>query len=358
MTVGLDHAWPSGLVGRSSGWSERRSPEATMLHPPLAARRPVGLAPRWAALRLPIGEDGKADPERAEPSTLSIKVTPRPGLPEGLSSGASSALLRETDGTVIRVKRCGFATLGVGGRAGHVGRVGLMSIAEALQECRMLAAFRRQGLNDAARPISVDILADPSVPFFEDHAYAAVRLVVTSDVRADEWFLRILEDDLASAGLPPPWLRIIDDERISLRNVAEATVALRCGRAMGRVADLGGALGGLLRATHDAGLFRGRGSVWMGNDVIGADGRLSAIDADGGAMSGAGSWAVMKRIEATEYAAGFADCFSWGQPDWLAEPATILAEAFWEGYRAGSEPRIEGGTPLGARLRDVMAGDT
>lgn len=336
----LDFAWPAGLLGRSSGWSQSRSAEGTMVHPPITLRRPVGLAPRWRALRIAVGADGRPDTGRLEPSTMLIKLNPGPGLLPGLSSGASSALMRLDSGEVVRIKRCGFATLGVGKRNGYVGRVGLMGVSEALQESRMLATFRAQGLCPACEPLSIELLADPSVPFFHEHACAAVRIRIESDVRADEWLLRLIAEGLRAAGVPGPFLRVAADERVSLVRAQEAAPALATGQIQEQAAQLGRALGGLLRAVHDTGLLRGRGSVWMGNDIVGSDGRLSAVDADGGAQSGAESLGLMRRIEAAEYAAGFADCFSWGQPDWLAEIATVLTEGFWEGYRAAARPMV------------------
>lgn len=339
----FDFAWPEGLIGRSSSWSDKRSPDQTMLHPPVASRREVKLAARWRALRLAVNEDGEVDAARAEPTRLLIKA--RPDAPDavGLSSGAASALIRDAAGGVQRLKRCGYAELGVGPRTGFVGRIGMMSIAEALQECRMLATFRAQGLCPACTPESIEILADPTAPFFKPHAFAAVRVRITSDVRADEWFLLILTRALEAAGLAPPFFTIQDDERIALRAVADALPVLEAAQVLERVARLGRGLGGLMRAVHDAGLLRGRGSVWLGNDVVGPDLRLSAVDADGGARpANSAGGGAMPRIEAAEYAAGFADCYSWGQPDWLAEPATVLCEAFWEGYRSAAAPNVAG----------------
>ncbi|MGE3914419.1 MAG: hypothetical protein AB7F78_01870 [Hyphomicrobiaceae bacterium] len=310
-----------------------------MQHPPVVARRPVGLAQRWKAVRLAVDGEGVPLAEGAVEVRQLVKVSPAAGLPTGLSSGASSALVQEPDGRVVRIKRCGFATKGVGGPAGQVGRIGFMSLAEALQECRMLATFRAQGLCDACIPEAIDILADRDVPFFKEGAYASVRIRIASDVRADEWLLALIAEELAAAGLPGAALRITRDEIVGLADPPAALAALRRSRAFERTALLGRGLGGLLRAVHDAGLLRGRGSVWMGNDIVGPDLGLSAVDADGGAISGTGGWATMRRIEAVEYAAGFADCFSWGQPDWLAEVATLLAEGFWDGYRGAAAAR-------------------
>lgn len=312
-----------------------------MLHPPFAPRRAVGLAPRWKSLRLDIDEFGKPDTGTARPGKISIKVSPGEDRMNALSSGASSALVRSPEGAIVRLKRCGFATKGIGGRSGYVGRVGLMSLAEALQEAAMLSALRRQGLCAACRPIAIDILADPEAPIFSEHAWASLSIAITSDVRADEYFMRIITADLIKAGLPRPFIEIEGDEKIMLTNWQQAAAALAAGRAAERIAKLGKALGGFLRAAHDAGIMRGRGSVWMGNDVIGADGRLSAVDCDGGTREAEGSWTMMKRVEAAEYAAGFADCFSWGQETWLAELATIMTEMFWEGYRSAAESKTE-----------------
>ncbi|MFO1151167.1 MAG: hypothetical protein U1E62_22550 [Alsobacter sp.] len=190
-------------------------------------------------------------------------------------------------------------------------------------------------------PRYIDVLADPNAPFFEDNAYATVHIAATSDVRADEFFLAILADELRRGGLPDPVFRVADDERLIPVSVADTLDILHKGDAWHRVSELGHALGGFLRAVHDAGLLRGRGSVWMGNDIVGADGRLSAVDFDGGARDEAKSATILKRIEAADYAAGFADCYSWGQQDWLAEGATILTETFWEGYRRALNPSIQ-----------------
>lgn len=351
MTAGaLDFAWPTGLIGRASGWSEKRDPFQTIAHPPISMRKDVALVPRWRALRVPVAADGSFDATRCEATDLLIKVSPGGGGRPGLSSGASSALVREPDGQVIRIKRCGFTTRGVGGRAGYVGRIGMMSIAEAVQECRMLAIFRAQGLCPACRPVSLDILADPQAPFFNDHAYAVARIAVTSDVRADEWFLEILKSALEAQGLERPVLEIRNDEQLRLRKPAEGLAALRSAKPYDRVAVLGRGLGGFLRAVHDAGLLRGRGSVWFGNDVVGPDLRLSAIDADGGALvaaRGGQGLAARQRIEVAEYAAGFADCFSWGQSDWLAEASTVLCETFWEGYRGAAAANVAGSGLVG-----------
>ena len=341
MAEDLELDWPATLIGRSSGWHPSISPEATMLHPPVTPRRPVSLAPRWRALRLQVDAEGRPDASPPTATRLLVKVSPAAGLLPGLSSGASSALIRDADGSVVRIKRCGFATKGVGGRNGHVGRIGLMGLAEALQESRMLATFRRQGLCPACEPIAIEILADKTAPFFEDGAYGAVRIRVASDTRADEWFLKLLRDTLHKAGLAEPTLQIQAGERISLTQLAEASRAISQSDLDARTFDLGRGLGGLLRAVHDAGLLRGRGSVWMGNDIVGPGGRLSAIDCDGGALADAHASSTMKGIEAAEYAAGFADCYSWGQPDWLAKLATLLADGFWDGYRAAAKPEIQ-----------------
>ncbi len=312
-----------------------------MQHPPVAARRDVGLAPRFKGLRLLVDDGGAPQPDGAVAVAMPVKVTPQPGLPKGLSSGASSALLREADGRTVRIKRCGFATRGIGGPVGHVGRIGLMGIAEALQECRMLAMFRAQGLAAACKPEAIDILADPSVPFFEENAYAMVRIGVTSDVRADEWLLRLVTEELDAGGHEDVRMSVAGNERIGLDAGGKAIGLEVTGRLLERAGALGKGLGGLMRATHDAGLLRGRGSVWMGNDVVGPDLRLSAVDADGGARwIGEGSLAAMRRIEVAEYAAGFADCYSWGQPDWLAELTTVLFETFLDGYRAAADFKV------------------
>ncbi len=341
MVQPLDFAWPANMYGRSSGWAEKRSPGATIAHPPIVKRTEIQLVPRWKALRVPLTPDGRLDFDQAEPSQIYIKVSNSPlqGRP-ALSSGASSALVREVDGTMTRIKRCGFGTHGVGHRYGFVGRIGMMGISEALSECHMLSRFRAQGLCPACQPISVDILADHSVPFFGEHASGVARVRVTSDVRADEWFLSLLAHELERAGLAAPVFVIRDDEIVRLREPAAALAALRAARPYDRVHQLGRGLGGLLRAVHDAGLLRGRGAVWMGNDIVGPDLKLSAIDCDGGAISGAGSAKTMRRIEAVEYAAGFADCFSWGQQDWLAEATTVLCDSFWEGYGAAAAPEV------------------
>jgi len=337
----LDFAFPSSLIGRSSSWSDGRPPEATMQHPPIAARRPVSLAPRLKGVRLLVDNAGAPQVDGAVPVMMAVKVSPQASLPGGLSSGASSALVREADGRTVRIKRCGFATRGIGGPVGHVGRIGLMGIAEALQESRMLALFRAQGLATACKPEALDILADPSAPFFEENAYAMVRIAVTSDVRADEWLLRLVTEELAAIGRGDVRMSVAGGERVGLEASGKPVGLEIKGRLLERTESLGRGLGGLMRATHDAGLLRGRGSVWMGNDVVGPDLRLSAIDADGGARSiGEGSLANLRRIEVAEYAAGFADCYSWGQPDWLAELATVLFETFLDGYRAAADFKV------------------
>jgi hypothetical protein len=351
MTNDLTFAWPEGLLGRSSAWVDQRDAALTILHPPFARRREVYLERLGRGLRIPIAAGyGVADDQlfhtkNAHSVDILIKTsTPSSTALRALSSGASSALVPEAD-YVVRLKRCGFAEIGVGQRLSSSsspvlsGRIGLMTLAEAIQECRMLRTFRSQGLCPACDPLSIDLLADPSLPYFYEQAYAVSRIRVDSDVRADEWLLKMVIDEITKE-TGQDLVDVRDGEYISVRMPMEVSFLLSRGHLAERVADLGRGLGGLMRATHDAGLLRGRGSVWFGNDVVGPEGLLSAVDADGGARDSNDGAEHAESIEVFEYAAGFADCVSWGQPDWLAGVAAVLNEAFYDGYRSAAEPRL------------------
>lgn len=351
MTTPFDFAFPKAAFGRSSGWGEKRQAAQTIAHPPIVSRREVRLAERWRGMRIALDASGVPNLDQATPTRLLIKAADGEAGRPALSSGASSALLREADGQVTRIKRCGFARNGVGARVGYIGRIGMMGLGEALHEGRMLATFHAQGLCAACRPTAIEIAADPDAPFFKEQACAAVRVAVTSDVRADEWMLIILNRELEQGGVEPPFFVVQGEERVLLRQFGIANAVLQERRSGERMAILGRGLGGLMRAVHDAGYVRGRGSAWFGNDVVGPDLRLSAVDADGGAADASTSLAVMKRVEVADYAAGFADYFSWGQSDWIAEYATILCEMFWEGYRTAAPPNVIGSLEAKPRLK-------
>jgi hypothetical protein len=347
----FDVRFPREAYGHSSGWHPRRA-FSLKRQPDLAPRMPValeacgdavafrlvdGLLDLCEARDFPVGFMVKRDPATAGPHALA-----------GLSSGGGSALF-SIDDSVYRLKRCGQAYDGFTDEPYFTHAIvsaretlevtakplgGLMTIATALLELEMAGAFRSNGLSPAIEPVGMLIVTGlAGLP--AGASPAAVLYRIESDLRLDEVVYMALSPVLAElfdAG-------VLAYDPLSGWWDAAGTPMSAVMRlwpdAFDRVTQLGMAAGGNYRAVHEMGYLRGKGSSWFGNEVIGTDGRLSAVDFDGGTgLAVEYDPKVARTLRRFETECYCAESFTYLKD---MRPCTlgIFGTAFIDGFRAG-----------------------
>ncbi|MFO0245889.1 MAG: hypothetical protein ACK53H_11000 [Betaproteobacteria bacterium] len=344
----FDFAWPLGAYGRSSGWIDDVPVEATMANPSLAPRRPVSLLPVGKGVQVDILGSARFV---ADDVAVCIKQSKSKGI-VGLSSGASSALVRQNEG-VIKIKRCGYLARGVETEAivtpvqvirdgvvfeaTDVTLVGLMTLQQAINEIETLNELRRIGLCSSYCPKGVVIVTRLDGINLDVPPIGVALVACSSDLRADELAYMALTPMLAECTLRGDLHLNLATGLFEVRSShCFASIRTRYAACYERLYLLGIGLGGALRRLHDAGFLRGRGSSWFGNEVVARDGRISIVDADGGTVFvenlSSELRAALQGIELSDYRAGFVGYMSWGQPLSLAYCASVLDRAFLHGY--------------------------
>ncbi len=308
-----DWAW-----GLSSGWRRSRSLAESCDWPDFAFRRRVvlgislqahfvqarGAAAHDDAMRQVVRLGGLPIKGKAVPPCMADAT--------GLSSGAGSALLPGPSSS-LKIKRCGFADLGLTGE--HVVPAG-----DAARGCADLAFAGLMGLSSAA-----------------------VELLVAEQLRADEVVLQAASCALA-AQIEARRLTF-DRQRNLFMEVPQrcggAPTSFRCDETL--VAQTAQASGSAYRKLHDAGYVRGRGSAWFGNDLVTPAGRIELIDYDGGFRKPDPSepFELLCDIELAEYSASTIGYLSWGQSHDMAKLALFYDQEFRSAYRAARDQRVD-----------------
>ncbi len=291
------------LCGFHSGWHDGGDPTEDLR---LSFRRRVTLRPFPAKL---VGASGPESPP------FGLK-TSSPGSGVGaISSGAGSAVF-EWRGGLYRLKRCGFKDQGLGGppiadRAffrdaeGTLREVsvetprGLCAPELIDSELRALHAARREGL---VRDMTV------AARYQVGEAGASVLFAITSDVRADEFYLHAR--DLGLRGLA---LTVFHD------------------------------VGALYATAHRAGFTRGVGNAWFGNDVVLPDGNISFVDVENAFVPTDLSPPLLEFVQTCDllqYRSALVVAFS--SESTLRESAGAAIGAFQNGYQKRHESGAAG----------------
>ncbi len=349
-----DWAW-----GLSSGWRRSRSLVESCDWPDFAFRRRVvlgislqahfvqarGAAAHDDAMRQVVRLGGLPIKGKAVPPCMADAT--------GLSSGAGSALLPGPSSS-LKIKRCGFADLGLTGEhvvpAGDAARgcadlafAGLMGLSSAAVELLVAEQLRAEGLLTAYRPLGIFVVTEPLNGDQGQHRFGAIVYEASSDVRADEVVLQAASCALA-AQIEARRLTF-DRQRNLFMEVPQrcggAPTSFRCDETL--VAQTAQASGSAYRKLHDAGYVRGRGSAWFGNDLVTPAGRIELIDYDGGFRKPDPSepFELLCDIELAEYSASTIGYLSWGQSHDMAKLALFYDQEFRSAYRAARDQRVD-----------------
>jgi hypothetical protein len=342
----FDFAFPVGAFGFSSGWRhtlDRSEATKRFDHGELFFRRPVYLHR--------VGTGSWWPHSRGTPIfDLLVKYSRRGNnaLP-GLSSGAGSALLKR-QGQVFRYKRCGSRDVGfLGGTEevfycadrddifefGDAEPIGLLALERARKELEIIGKLHDAGLCPHCRPFGlVQVLSLEGVNRIPS---GAAVFEITSDVRVDE-FVMICLTPLIFWLLDQNFYRFrpSDFSMIPIR-APVAQIVETWGITFDRLSRIGNLVGRSYRKFYEAGYLRGRGNAWLGNDVIGADARISIVDVDE-VMSEPGHSkerrSLFQAIEVNEYI-GRINALLSGQcsfPIFFGVASTFLTDGFREGF--------------------------
>lgn len=307
--------FPVGVYGNSSGWCPERGVDL-FRHPDLAARRLLDLRSCARAAFIPIEHvsdainAAQAAVDQVGTFPVFVKAPCSGGTDNdfipAISSGAGSAIFRTCDGDSYKVKRCGvgdwgFADQNVRGNYSvlengefydysGLGRSGLMSLGAALEECSVASKLAELGLTRAYTPLGIAIFDDPAADTEGANAeqvqkFAAVISKVESDLRIDELVYAAMtpmiseffaEKKVSYDPSYPAW-GMFDSDGVPLIGSRQ-----RWRIISDRLHEIGIVVGAAYGRCHDAGILRGLGSAWFGNEVIHPDGHLSFVDFDGG----------------------------------------------------------------------------
>jgi hypothetical protein len=264
-------------------------------------------------------------------------------------------------GAVWKTKRCGFAEEGfrnepffspsfhirdkelIEFHAQSFG--GLMPLDAAIAEVLWCREAENRGLCSAYRAIGTLALVEMEEHPFPTRSFGAALFEVTSDLRVDE---------LVAMALSPLIVELLASGRMTIGefNGFHGAVGIPVNATLAEtkptkllLLDLGRAVGGLYRRTHDSGLLRGLGSAWFGNEVIGADGYLSLVDFDGGMISmsdlAQGTAECLAALEVEAYCSESMQFLTDMKPVVFGILAQAFVGGFRDGYHSAAEPYID-----------------
>jgi hypothetical protein len=280
------------------------------------------------------------------------------GVP-ALSSGGGSAVFKHGDRT-IKIKRCGHSERGFvlepfkAYSSMHDGTDlvetseqvygGLMGLADAVTECRLMTEFRLPGLGKAYEPLGVLVITKlPDTPF-PDLPFGAVLASITSDLRTDE---------LMYMALSPVFAELFAEKKmwIDHRGFYEADgvkvfdIEHKWSSVLDKVEIISKACGGVYRYIHDSGWLRGSGAAWFGNEVVDRDGSITPVDYDGGASLAERLSPSMRhrfqRLEVMKYLTEGFNYLAIMRPNLFVFFATAFVDAFQRGYDSASKPSLD-----------------
>lgn len=363
----FDFAFPLGAYGNSSGWWPPRGVDLNR-QPDLAARRLITLVPVGRSVFLPVGPSPleKLDSIRVLPffqkSPFTSESADR-GL-VALSSGAGSAIFRVTSGQTFKLKRCGLGDTGFTdqGYRSHLAiscdgeqvefsqlfSPGLMTPETAAAECEMAAEFKAMGISQAYTPRGVFLINTVGAEGEEQELKrpgAAILMQIDSDLRVDELVYMCMTPMLADLFCSG---RLAYDDNYKHWGFFDANT-LPIGKTrqewLGiseRLQTIGISVGSAYRRCHDAGYIRGLGSCWFGNEVVDADGDISLVDFDGGAMrDNEHSHEIsshLKRLEINQYCSESLLMLTTMRPKTLMLFGADFIEGVWQGYKKQYNP--------------------
>jgi hypothetical protein len=336
-------SFPSKAVGLSSSWHCSNDP--TNHDMALTLRRSVALnLNETPAVWHPMS-DGPT--ETAPPLFTKAKN----GSTVGLSSGAGSALVSIGDECSVKIKRCGVQVPGESNFApfrpsidwkvldrgisysSDVEPLGSMWAVDAHREVMCQSRLRAVGLSSAYQPLGV--WSHP-----QDYGVAMFR--IESDFRADELFMAIVSNIVADL-LSTDCVRFDHTTgRLELHEVTPLAVFEDDSAGVAELESLGRALGGVYRVLYGLDFLRGVGNCWIGNEVIGVDGKISIVDLDEMVLPeevGRASWRLsQQRWEWRAFISTLYTYFEQSSGHFLALPAAIVAAAAEDGFRTCAPP--------------------
>lgn len=354
----FDFSFPLGAYGLSSGWPGTRDFTLSR-EPDLAPRRLTALVEVGSSVFVPI-----VNGEFQRPSSAShqnnfaflCKVPPsqencKRGIP-GLSSGGGSAIFKK-DGRAYKLKRCGMGDKGFISQTtrnfSHVNQDGecfeistpiiggLMELPAALTECQMTNFMHSKGLTRAYRPTGVIIVNDSEELQYEGNQLGAALIEIQSDLRMDELSYMTLSPMLADLFASRKISYDGDKSFYNTTGLPLVETWRRWGRLFERLEMLGLCVGSAYRRLHDAGILRGLGSSWFGNEVIDAEGEISIADFDGGTEEASlyprDVSERIKQLELTQYCSMCYFYLGDNRPKALGCFGAVLSEAVRQGYQ-------------------------
>ncbi|EPM69837.1 hypothetical protein A584_12920 [Pseudomonas syringae pv. theae ICMP 3923] len=259
---------------------------------------------------------------------------------EGLSSGAGSALAF-IHGRVLKFKRCGFRDIGfthdcIGDESipGDQSYAGLMGLDSAAVELMISQELWELGLLTAYKPLGLYVATEDFSDYHEGRRFGCTVFDITSDVRVDELLMMAITPTLMTR-LAGKTVSFSSKRNLFSSLFNDETTNFCVGKkdAIEFVVSTAKASGAAYRRLHDAGYYRGRGSAWLGNDLLTPTGDIELVDFDGG-MRPCSLQDVSneKGIELDEYTASSTAYFSWGQAPLMAEMAYQYNKEFRYAY--------------------------